>query len=191
VNKQYPQHAALDLVNTLYGGRFTSILNTELRIKSGLSYSARAGFTRTTAAGEFAIRSFTDAENTGTALDLSLETLTRLKTAGVTPEMLDSARAYVLGQYPLNFETAADWAAALVELEFYGLGSDYIDDYAAKLRDVTLPVARGVIDHAFPNADDLAIVLIGDAAKIRGVARRYGEVAEMPITHPAFSLQER
>jgi zinc protease len=191
VNKQYPQHAALDLVNTLYGGRFTSILNTELRIKSGLSYSARAGFTRTTAAGEFAIRSFTDAENTGTALDLSLETLTRLKTAGVTPEMLDSARAYVLGQYPLNFETAADWAAALVELEFYGLGSDYIDDYAAKLRDVTLPVARGVIDHAFPNADDLAIVLIGDAAKIRGVARRYGEVTEMPITHPAFSPQEK
>ena len=51
VNKRYPQHAALDLVNTLYGGRFTSILNTELRIKSGLSYSARAGFTRTHGGG--------------------------------------------------------------------------------------------------------------------------------------------
>src|SRR5262249_6383503 len=101
VNKRYAEHAALDLVNTLYGGRFTSILNTELRIRSGLSYSARASFTRTTAAGEFAIRSFTDTENTGTALDLSLETLTRLKTAGVSSEMLDSARAYVLGQYPL------------------------------------------------------------------------------------------
>ena len=30
--------------------------------------------------------------------------------------MLDSARAYVLGQYPLNFETAADWAVALGEI---------------------------------------------------------------------------
>jgi len=187
VNKQYAEHAALDLVNTLYGGRFTSILNTELRIKSGLSYSARAGFTRTTAAGEFAIRSFTDTENTGTALDLSIETLTRLKTAGVTTEMLDSARSYVLGQYPLNFETAADWAAALVELEFYGLGADYIDDYAAKLRDVTLPVARSVIDHAFPNVDDLVIVLIGDAEKIRDVASRYGEVTEMTLTQPTFT----
>jgi hypothetical protein len=93
----------------------------------------------------------------------------------------------VLGQYPLNFETAADWAAALVELEFYGLGADYIDDYAAKLRDVTLPVARSVIDHAFPNVDDLAIVLIGDAAKIRYVASRYGEVTEMALTHPTFT----
>ena len=69
VNKHYAQHAALDLVNTLYGGRFTSILNTELRIKSGLSYGARAGFTRSTAAGEFAIRSFTDTENTAKALE--------------------------------------------------------------------------------------------------------------------------
>jgi zinc protease len=187
VNKQYAEHAALDLVNTLYGGRFTSLLNTELRIKSGLSYSARAGFTRTTAAGEFAIRSFTDTENTGTAIDLSIETLTRLKAAGVTMDMLDSARSYLLGQYPLNFETAADWAAALVELEFYGLGADYIDDYAAMLRDVTLPGARSVIDHAFPNVDDLVIVLIGDAEKIRGVASRYGELTEMALTQPAFT----
>jgi predicted Zn-dependent peptidase len=174
-------------VSTLYGGRFTSMLNTELRIKSGLSYSARAGFTRTTAAGEFAIRSFTDTENTGTALDLSLETLTRLKKVGVTSDMLDSARSYVLGQYPLNFETAADWAAALIELEFYGLGPEYIDDYAAQLRGVTLSAARTVIDHAFPKVDDLVIVLIGDAAKIRDVAHRYGEVTEMSLTEPSFS----
>jgi predicted Zn-dependent peptidase len=187
VSKRYPQHAALDLVNTLYGGRFTSILNTELRIKSGLSYSARAGFARGTVAGEFAIRSFTDTENTARALDLSLETLTRLKRDGVTQEMLDSARAYVLGQYPLGFETAADWAGALAELEFYDLGSAYIDDYALMLRAVTLEDARTVIDTAYPAAEDLAIVLIGDASRIRGAARLYGPVTEMSITQPAFA----
>jgi zinc protease len=187
VNKRYAHHAALDLVNTLYGGRFTSLLNTELRIKSGLSYSARAGFFRGTVAGEFAIRSFTDAENTARALDISLETLTRLKRDGVTQEMLDSARAYVLGQYPLGFETAADWAAALAELEFYDLGSAYIDDYALMLRGVTLADARSVIDHAYPSPDDLTIVLVGDASRIRDVARQYGPVAEMSITQPVFA----
>lgn len=182
VNKRYAQHAALDLVSTLYGGRFTSILNTALRIKSGLSYGARAGFTRSTAAGEFAIRSFTDTENTAKALELSLETLTLLRRDGVTTEMLDSACGYVLGQYPLNFETAGDWAAALVELEFYGLGAEYIDDYASALREVTLPVARAVIELAFPSADDVAIVLIGDADKIRTAARQFGAVTEVPLT---------
>jgi predicted Zn-dependent peptidase len=187
VSKSYPRHAALDLVNTLYGGRFTSMLNTELRIKSGLSYSARAGFSRGTVAGEFAIRSFTDTQNTRKALDLSLETLTRLKRDGVTGDMLASARAYVMGQYPLGFETASDWAAALAELEFYGLDSTYIDDYDAMLRGVTLEDARYVIDDAYPSTDNLTIVLIGDAKKIRRVALRYGPVTVMPITRSAFS----
>jgi predicted Zn-dependent peptidase len=186
VNKRYRHHAALDLVNTLYGGRFTSMLNTELRIRSGLSYSARASFFRGTVAGEFAIRSFTDTVNTRKALDLSLDTLTRLKHDGVTAEMLDSARAYVLGQYPLGFETASDWAGALAELEFYDLGSGYIDDYDSMLRAVTLEDARHVIDDAYPSADDLTIVLVGDAKKIRRIARRYGPVTVMPITEPEF-----
>src|SRR6185437_10863864 len=109
VDRRYRQRAALDLVNTLYGGRFTSIINTELRIKSGLSYGARSGFARGTVAGEFAIHSFAETENTEKALDMTLQTLGGLKRDGVTAEMLESARAYVLGQYPLNFETAADW----------------------------------------------------------------------------------
>jgi predicted Zn-dependent peptidase len=162
------------------------MLNTELRIKSGLSYSARAGFSRGTVAGEFAIRSFTDTANTRKALDLSLDTLARLKQDGVTNDMLDSARAYVLGQYPLGFETAADWAGALAELEFYGLDARYIDHYDAMLRAVSLQDARLVIDDAFPHPDDLTVVLVGDAKKIRRVARRYGPVTVMSITQPEF-----
>jgi len=186
VDKHYGARAALDLVNTLYGGRFTSILNTELRIKSGLSYGARSGFTRGSVPGEFAIRSFTQTENTGKALDLALQTLTRLKREGVTAQMLDSARAYVLGQYPLSLETAADWAAALGEIELYGLGPGYIDDYGPALRQVTLQDARRVIQEAFPSADALAMVLIGDAAKIRDQVKGYGPVVEMALTEPAF-----
>src|ERR1700760_5107985 len=74
VDRHYRHRAALDLVNTLYGGRFTSIINTELRIKSGLSYGARSGFTRGTVPGEFAIHSFAETENTRKALDLTLQT---------------------------------------------------------------------------------------------------------------------
>jgi predicted Zn-dependent peptidase len=187
VDRRYPRRAALDLVNTLYGGRFTSIINTELRIKSGLSYGARSGFARGSVAGEFAIHSFAQTENTARALELTLETLARLKRDGVTAEMLESARAYVLGQYPLNFETAADWAAALGETELYGLGPEYIDQYGPALREVTLPDTRQVIDEAFPAPDALAIVLVGDAARIRRQAEDYGTITDMTLTQPAFA----
>lgn len=186
VDKRYPARAALDLVNTLYGGRFTSVLNTELRIKSGLSYGARSGFTRGSVPGEFSIRSFTQAENTAKALDLTLETLQRLHGESVTSEMLDSSRSYVLGQFPLSFETAAQWAAAMGELELYGLGPDYIGGYGPALRAASMQDARAVIERAFPTTDDLVLVLIGDAAKIRDAARRFGPVTEVPITHAEF-----
>ena len=186
VDRRYTGRAAVDLVNTLYGGRFTSILNTELRIKSGLSYGARSGFSRGSVAGEFAIRSFAQTENTGKAIDLALRTLTRLKQEGISAEMLESARAYVLGQYPLEFETAADWAAAMGEIELYRLGPDYIDHYGAELRRVSVRDARVVIDQAFPSADSLAIILIGDAAKIRGQVSGYGPITQIPLTDPAF-----
>ena len=187
VDRRYPRRAALDLVNTLFGGRFTSLLNTELRIKSGLSYGARSGFARGSVPGEFSLHSFAQTENTGRALDLALRTLERLRHEGVSREMLESARAYTLGQYPLGLETAADWAEMLAEIELYGLGKAYIDDYPAQLAAVGVAEAQAVIEEAFPRADSVAVVAIGDAARIRGAVGEYGPVSRIALTDPEFS----
>jgi zinc protease len=191
VSRHFTPRAALDLVNTLYGGRFTSMLNTELRIRTGLSYGARSTFTRSATPGEFAIRSFTQAESTALALRLSIDSLAMLRREGVSEEMLDSARAYVLGQYPLGFETAADWAAAMADLEFYGLGADYIERYGAELCRSSTQEARTVIDAAFPSVDDLAIVLIGPAATLRESLAGFGPIIEWPLTRPEFAPPRR
>jgi zinc protease len=187
VDRHYNGRPALDLVNTLYGGRFTSILNTELRIKSGLSYGASSGFARGSVPGEFSISSFTQTDTTGKALDLTLETLETLKHGALEPDMLESARAYVLGQYPLRLETAANWARALADLELYGLGKEYIEGYGPALGKVDLAEAAAVTADAFPRPADLVIVLIGDAAKIREAVAKYGPVTEMKLEQPDFA----
>jgi zinc protease len=187
VDRRYSGRPALDLVNTLYGGRFTSILNTELRIKSGLSYGASSRFTRGSVPGEFAIRSFTQTDNTVKALDLTLETLEQLKRGGLAPEMLESARSYVLGQFPLQLETAAHWAQALADLEFFGLGKDYIEGYGPALGKVDLAETSAVTADAFPRPADLVMVLVGDAAKIREGVAKYGTVTEMKLSDPDFA----
>ncbi|MHB8815154.1 MAG: M16 family metallopeptidase, partial [Steroidobacteraceae bacterium] len=187
VDRRYPRRAALDLVNPLFGGRFTSLLNTELRIKSGLSYGARSSFARGSVPGEFSLRSFAQTENTGRALDIALQTLARLRSEGVTRQMLDSARAYTLGQYPLGLETAADWAGMLAEIELYGLGRGYIDDYPAQLAAVGMGEAQAVIEEAFPSADSVAVVAIGDAARIKAAVSEYGPVSQIALTDPEFA----
>jgi predicted Zn-dependent peptidase len=185
VPRRYPARAALDIVNTLYGGSFTSVLNTELRIKSGLSYSAFSGFTRGSVAGEFAISSFTQTENTGKALDVALQTLKDLHANGVDPARLEASRRYVLGQYPLRLETASNWASVVADLEFFGLERSYIEGYGPALGAVTLADTRRIVDEVFPSPDDVAIVLIGDAARIRETARKYG-----PVTEEALAAED-
>jgi predicted Zn-dependent peptidase len=187
VDRRYAGRPALDLVNTFYGGRFTSILNTELRVKSGLSYGANSSFTRGTVPGEFAIRSFVLTENTGKALDMALRTLEDLKRGEVAPDTLASARAYVLGQFPLRLETASHWAAAMAELELYRLPVSQIDSYGRDVQAVDAAATQRVIADAFPATTDLAIVIIGDAAKLRDEVKRFGPVTEMSITATDFA----
>ena len=182
-----PARTAQTVVNTVFGGRFTSMLNTEMRIRSGLTYGASSRFDRASQPGAFSITSYTETGKTVQAVDLALETLARLHREGLGPDQLQSARSYLLGQFPPTLETNGQLAARLADMLFYGLGPDDVNDFAARVGAVDTDAARSAIAQAFPQPDDLAIVLIGDASKIRADVARYGQVREMKITDPRFS----
>ena len=175
------------LVNTVFGGRFTSMLNTELRIKSGLTYGARSGFDRLSAPGAFEMISYTQTGTTVEAIDLALATLDRLHQQGLAADALDSARTYMLGQFPPTLETNGQLAARLADLMFYGLGAEDVNQYAERVSAVDRDAASGAIANAFPKSSDLVLVLIGDAAEIREAVAKYGPVTEMRITDPRFA----
>ncbi len=191
VARAYPQRAALEITNTAFGGSFGSMLVQALRVKSGLSYSAHAGFHRGAVAGEFAISSFTQTSSTQRAIETALETLSALKQQGVGQEAIGSVRSYILGQYALGFETGADWAATLADLDLYQLPDSYIDDFGRELERVDAAAVRQVVDNAYPAAEDVDIVLIGDAASIRDQAAKFGPVAEKPLEAADFSPPPR
>jgi zinc protease len=191
VARAYPQRAALDVTNTAFGGSFGSMLMQALRTKSGLSYSAHAGFRRGAVPGEFAISSFTQTASTGRAIDVALQTLSTLKQQGVSDAAIDSARSYILGQYALGFETAADWAGALADLDLYHLPESYIDDFRPQLLRVDAAASRQVVASAYPGSEDVDIVLIGDAARIRADVSKLGPVIEKPLEAADFEPPSR
>jgi zinc protease len=186
VARSYEARAALDVTNTAFGGSFGSMLVQALRVTSGLTYSVSSGFRRGSVPGEFAISSFTQTESTAAALTIALQTLAALKHDGVSTQGLNSARNYILGQYPLAFETDSDWAGALAELDLYRLPDSHIENYADELLQVDLERSRQVIDTAFPGAEDVDIVLIADAAKVRTAAASFGPVIEKSLEAPDF-----
>lgn len=181
-----PARVAQQVANTVFGGRYTSMLNSELRIKSGLTYGASSQFTRLAQSGTFSLSSYTRTEKTTEAIDLALATLDRLHAQQVDEATLASVRNYMRGQFPPKLETNAALAAALADLEMYGLGREEIDQYAARVSSVDTAALRDSIERTFPPSTDLAMVLIGDAARIRAAAAKYGPVTEMKISDPAF-----
>ena len=187
VPRRFPQRAALNMANLAFGDSFASMLNQELRVRAGLTYDASSRFTRGVVAGEFAISSFTQTDNTARAIDLALATLAKLKHGALDADAIDSARNYLLGQYPLAFETPGDWAIALGDLDLYGLPESYIGAYGTDLVKVDATAIRAVIDEAFPSPDNLDIVLIGDAARIKDAAEKLGPVTTMSLAAPDFT----
>jgi zinc protease len=186
VAKSDPRRASLEIVNTLFGGRFTSMLNTELRIRSGLSYGANSRFDRLANGGSWEMVSFTRTEKTIEAIDLAFATLDKLHRGGIDATQLASGKSYVLGQYPLALETASQWAYQLATLEFYGLDRTYIDGYGDALNAVSLIDAKRVVDEVIPTSADVVLVVIGKADAIRDDLRKYGPLTEMKLSDAEF-----
>jgi zinc protease len=191
VARKDPRRAALDVVNTLVGGRFTSMLNSELRIRTGLSYGAESRFERYDQPGFWEMSSFTRTETTIEAMDLALSVLDKLHAGALAADALASARSYVQGQFPLSFETPSQWAGTLSTLALYGLERRYIDDYLAKVAVVTPDAASQAIQEVFPTSNDLVLVVIGNAERIRDGLRKYGPLTEMKLSDPTFNARVR
>jgi len=181
-----PDRVAIRVVNTIFGGRFTSQLNEALRVESGLSYGAQSFFDSRKQPGAFAIFSYTKNDSTLQAVDLALKVLDKLHKDGVSADELASAKAYIKGQFPPNLETSAQLARRIASNEFYGLNDDEINQLEARIDAVTLPLTRQVIERHFP-ADSLVFLLIGKASEIRPGLAKYATQQDMrKISEPGF-----
>lgn len=187
VARKHPDYNALTVINTILGGRFTSWLNDELRVNSGLTYGARSQFNAMRGGGLFNITTFTAKANTEKAIDLALSTYQRIWTQGIDAATLESAKAYVKGLYPPKFETAADLADALAMLHQYGMSKTEFDQYLTDVEALTLDRANALARQHLPK-DKLQFVLIGNAAEIGTVAAKYGKVSQIDIQQDRYQL---
>ncbi len=175
----------IDVINTILGGRFTSWLNDELRVNAGYTYGARSRFASYRTTGTFYISTFTATKNTEPAIDLAIKTYNRLFEKGIDEATLKSAKNYVKGQFPPEYETAGSLAGFLTQKYIYGLEDAYINDFEKAVDDITVASANEIIKKYFPK-DNLQFVLVGKADDIREIAKKYGKVIEKNIGEDGF-----
>jgi zinc protease len=181
VSRNNPDYVAIEVVNTLFGGRFTSMLNDELRVNSGLTYGAGSRFNNLKNGGSFYISTFTAAKTTEPAIDKSLEVLKNLHANGLDEKALASAKNYVKGQFPPDYETSEQLAGLLSQMFWYNLDKSFIDNFEKNVDSLDLAKANQIIATYFPK-DKLQFVLIGKSEDIKKIAEKYGKVTEVEIS---------
>lgn len=185
VTRNNSDFVGLQVINTILGGRFTSWLNDELRVNSGLTYGARSSFVPYKFTGTFLISTFTKTSTTIQAIDLALETYNRLWAKGIDDKTLSSAKNYIKGQFPPDYETSGDLANLLSEMFYFGLDDSFINDFEKNVDALTIEKSKELINKYFPK-DKLQFVLIGKADELRSEVKKYGEVLEKEITAEGF-----
>ena len=176
--------AAAAAMNTLFGGRFTSWLNTELRIKRGLTYGASSSARNWAVGGLTTISSYTKNDKIGEMLDIVFDLLRKAE-GGFGAEETESARNYILGQFPPTLETNASKAAAYVRLAFYKRGFDEYDKYLQEVGKLTPEALKSAAAALLPR-EDFVLVVVGKAAEIRPLLAKFGAWQEKKITDPDF-----
>lgn len=160
-----PDFHAVSVMSAILGGLFNSRLNRKLREEKGYTYGAGAGFDLRRGAGPFAMRAAVNTEVTVPAIQDTLVELDRMRSGPPTAAELQLARDYLVGVFPLRFETPPAVVAAIAGLVIHGLPWDELDRYRPAIEAVTDEAVRNAAaSHIRP--DELAIVLVGDADAI-------------------------
>ncbi len=176
----------IQVINTVFGGRFTSMLNDALRVSSGLTYGARSTFNQNQVAGPFVISTYTQNKTTVQAMDMALDLLKKLHEQGLSEEQLKSAKAYIKGTFPPNIETNDQLARVLVEMEVYGLNENEINEYCARIDVLTIADTKRIIRQYYP-LDNLVFTLIGKAEEIKEQVKKYApQLDEKKINQVGF-----
>lgn len=165
VPRNHPDYFPLVVMNTLFGGMFSSRLNMNLREAHGYAYGVGSNFAFRKQGGPFVMGGSVKTATTGPALTELYAETNRLRDQPVTPEELRLAKDLLEREMARRFETVHEVAGELAAQVVYDLPEDYLATYGAKVEAVTAAdVQRVARAHIDPSR--LSVVLVGDRAAI-------------------------
>lgn len=164
VPRSTADYFALQVLNTILGGSFTSRLNQNLREKNQYTYGASSRFDMRLSAGPFFAGAGIQTDKTADALR---EFFNELNAIGkpVSAEELAKAKNYIALGFPSEFETIQDLASHVEEMIIYKLPDDYFARYVANIQAVTAAaVQKAAATYIQPGK--FAVVIAGDRKAI-------------------------
>jgi zinc protease len=151
---------AFVLNHILGGGSFSSRLYREVREKRGLAYSVYSSLAPMRHTGLFIGGVSTRNDRAAESLSIILEQIRQIAAEGPSDEELAKAKSYLIGSFPLRFDTSAKIASQLLEIQIEDLGIDYIDRRNGLIAAVTAEDVRRAASRFLADAS-LLVTLVG------------------------------
>lgn len=166
VERDSPDYPAIEMMNTILGGSFSSRLNDILREQRGYSYGAGSGFAWNPVPGPFQASSQVRTNVTDSSLAVFFREFKRIRDEPVDVVELERARNYLVLGALGDYETAGQVAGAISTSLLFGFPLERTARELAAMSRVTADdvqrVARQYLDPS-----RLTVVVVGDIAAIR------------------------
>ncbi len=190
--KANPDEVAIETMNTLLGGNFTSRVNMNLREDKHWSYGAFTFILDARAQRPFLAYAPVQTDKTKESMvELNKELRGILGSKPVEQNELTKAQASLTLTLPGSWETMRAVSSSIADIVTFGLDDRYYDTYDDKVRALTLAdmpaAAKKVID-----PDHFVWVVIGDRAKIEAGIKElnYGELRLIDADGKPVAKQE-
>jgi len=166
ITRDNPDYYSVQLMNYLLGGGFSSYLISKIREEKGWAYDVGSYFGAAKLTGDFSVSMQTKNEVAQDAIDEALAQIRRIREQPVSDQELKDAKAYLTGSFPLRLDTSKKLVGMLATVEYYGLGLDYVAQYAARMNAVTAADIQRVAQK-YLDPEKYALAVVGDLAKAK------------------------
>ncbi|MCC6216569.1 MAG: insulinase family protein [Polyangiaceae bacterium] len=161
-----PDHVALHVANTIFGGTFSARLTREVRSKRGWSYGAYSGLPIDRHRQAFTMWTFPKASDAAACIRLELELLEAWRRDGITPEELAQAKSYLVRSHAFSVDTAGKRASHQLDEIVYDLPAGYHSRYLDEVRAVTLAACNEAVHARIPERD-LVVTVVATASELQ------------------------
>jgi zinc protease len=182
VARTHPDYLALDLAIHVLGGEGANRLFGVLRTDRGLAYGAGAEMHAFQNGGAIVAQTSTRSTATAEALRLLVGEFGRLPREPVDPRELRGVQDYLEGGFPLTIETPSAIGLQVLNQLFYGLDLRGLETYRERVDRLSVEDLLRV-SKAFIKPDQMAIVLVGEAAQFTDQLKAlgFGDVERIPL----------
>ena len=160
---------ALQVLNTILGGSFSSRLNQNLREARGYTYGAGSGFSLRRSPGPFTASAEIVTAKTDSALIQFMKELRAIRDTVPTAELMKAKRYLQLG-LPEDFETTGSIAGQMLPLVTYGISLEFYNSAVQNIEAVTQADVQRVA-RQYVNPDNITMVIVGDRKTIESGLR--------------------